>query len=171
MIPHQLLHDEKYPFFDSFTRCPLFQTFGIRSCFQVLHRRGCSISVEIWMSAFRASGEIPSGPANFLDLRDLMALKISVLLEKLVLMSRSLLVGEMTGGTDGAGRLSVSLKYSAHRALCCFSPKTMFPFLSFIGRFGLLFLLKSDLIQALDVALAYSTLSFCSQFPDVRSFV
>ena len=95
------------------------------------------------MSAFRASGGIPSGPATF---PDLIALTISVLLRRLMLISRSLLGGEMTGGTDGAGRLSVSLKYSTHRAVCCSSPRMMFPSLSFTGRLGLLFLLESVLM-------------------------
>ena len=98
------------------------------------------------MSAFRASSGIPSRPATFLDLRDLIALTISVLLGRLVLISRSLLGGKITGGTDGAGRLSVSLKFSAHRALCCSSPKMMFPSLFLTGRLGLLFLLESVLV-------------------------
>ena len=35
------------------------------------------MSVEVWMSAFRASGGIPSGPAALPDLRDLIAFKRS----------------------------------------------------------------------------------------------
>ena len=98
------------------------------------------------MSAFRASDGISSGPATLSDLRNLIALTISVLLGRLVSMSKSLLGDGMTGGTDGAGRLSVSLKYSAHRALCCSSPRKMFPSLFFTGRLGLLFLLESVLV-------------------------
>ena len=95
------------------------------------------------MSAFGVSGRILSGPATF---PDLIALTISVFLGRLVLMSRSLLSGGMIGGTDGAGRLSVSLKYSAHRALCGFPLRMMFPSLLFAGRLGLLFLLESVLV-------------------------
>ena len=98
------------------------------------------------MLAFRALGGIQSRPATFPDLRDLIALKILILLESLVLMSRSLLGSGMTGETDGAGWLSVSLKYSAHRALCCSSPRMMFPSLAFTGRLGLLFFLESILV-------------------------
>ena len=95
----------------------------------------------VLMSAFRASGGIPSGSATFLDLRDLIAL--TILLERLVLTLRSLLGGGMADGTDGAGRLNVSLKYSAHRAFCCSSPRMMFSSLSFTGRVRVLFLLES----------------------------
>ena len=35
--------------------------------------------VEVWMSAFRASGGMPSGPAALLDFSDFMALMISYL--------------------------------------------------------------------------------------------
>ena len=69
------------------------------------------------MSAFSASCSIPSGPAAFPDLWCLIVLVISVLVGELVLMSRSSVGGGMSGGTDGAGLLSVSLKCSAYRAL------------------------------------------------------
>ena len=92
------------------------------------------MSVEVWTSALRASGGIPSGPAALPDLRDLMALVISVLLGGLVLMSRSSVAGGMSGGVGGAGLLSVSLKCSAHLALCSSSVAMAFPFLSFTGR-------------------------------------
>ena len=98
------------------------------------------------MSAFKVSGGISSRSATFPDLKNLMGLKISVLLERLVLMSRSSLGGGMTSGTDGAGQLSVFLKRSAHRAFCCSSPRIMFLPLSFTGRLGLLFLPKSVLV-------------------------
>ena len=38
------------------------------------------MSVEAWMSTFRASGGIPLGPAAFPDFSDLTALAISALL-------------------------------------------------------------------------------------------
>ena len=119
------------------------------------------------MSAFRASSGIPSRPATFSDLRDLIALLISVLLEGLVLMSKSLLGGGMTSGTDGAGRLNVSFKYSAHRALCCSSPKRMFQSLPFTKRLRLLFSLESVLV----ISNRRFMFRFCSQFLDVHSFV
>ena len=97
------------------------------------------MSVEVWMSAFRAPGGIPSGPAALPDLRDLIALVISVLLGGLVLISRSWVGGGMSGWAGGAGWLSVSLKCSAHLALCSSSPGMVFPFLSLTGRLGLLF--------------------------------
>ena len=95
------------------------------------------MSVEVWMSAFRASGGIPSGPAALPDLRDLIALAISVLLGGLLLISRSWVGCGMSGGARGAGRLSVSLKCSAHLALCSSSPGMVFPSLSLTGRLGL----------------------------------
>ena len=102
------------------------------------------MSVEVWMSAFNASGGIPSGPAAFPDFRDLMALAISFLVGGLVLMSRSSVGGGMIGGTGGAGLLSVSLKCSAHLALCSSSLVMAFPFLSLTGRLGWLFFLVID---------------------------
>lgn len=45
MMPRQLPHWERSPFFGSFTRWPCFQSAGTRSCSQILFRRGCSISV------------------------------------------------------------------------------------------------------------------------------
>ena len=146
MIPHQLLQDERSSFFGSFTRCPRFQSSGTPSCSQILLRSGCSMSVEVWMSAFRASGGIPSGPAALPDLRDLIALAILVLLGGLVLISRSWVGGGMSGGARGAGRLSVSLKCSAHLALCSSSPGMVFPSLSLTGRLGLLFFPDSALV-------------------------
>ena len=127
------------------------------------------------MLAFRASGGLPSEPATFSDLRDLIALTISVLLRRLVLMSRSLLGGGMT---DGAGRLSVFLKYSAHRVLCCSAPRMMFPSLSFKANLGCSFAgeCSGDLIQALHVPLACSTqllqsVPRCTLFYIVSHFV
>ena len=70
------------------------------------------------MSTFRASGGMSSGPAAFPGFSDLMALAISALLGGLVLTSRSSDGGGMSGGAGGAGLLSVSLKCSAHLALC-----------------------------------------------------
>ena len=74
MISLQLLQDDRSPLFGSFTRWPFFQSSGTLSCSLV--RSGCSISVEVQMSAFSASGGIPSGPAALPDLRCLMALVI-----------------------------------------------------------------------------------------------
>ena len=97
------------------------------------------MSVDVWMSVFRASGGIPSGPAALPDLRDLMSLAISVLLGGLMLISRSWVGGGMSGGVGGAGRLSVSLKCSAHLALCSSLPGMEFPSLSLTGRLALFF--------------------------------
>ncbi|RUS76894.1 hypothetical protein EGW08_015333 [Elysia chlorotica] len=69
---------------------------------KILRRNGCSMSVEVCMSALRASGGISSGPAAFPDLRDFMALTISDLLGGLVLMSRSSVGGGISGGASGA---------------------------------------------------------------------
>ena len=88
-IPLQLLQDNRSPFFGSFMRWPFYQSSGTLSCFQILYRSGCSISVEIRMSPFSASGGMPSGPATLPDLRDLMALVTSALVGGLMLMSRS----------------------------------------------------------------------------------
>ena len=95
------------------------------------------------MSAFNASGGIPLGPTGLPDLRDLMALVISVLVGGLVLMSRSSVDGEMSGEAGGAGLLSVSLKCLAHLAVCSSSPKMVFRFLSLTGRLGLLVFTES----------------------------
>ena len=176
MIPRQLLQDERSPFFDSYMRCFIFQSSDNRSFFQILHRRGGSISVEVWMSAFRASGGIPSRPATFSDLKDLIALTISVLLGGMVLMSKSLLGSGMTGGTDGAGRLSVFFKYSAYRTLCYSSLRMMFPPLSLTGRHGLLFLLESVLVISyrrfmLCCSAAFSASAFSSSMYVLLSFL
>ena len=100
------------------------------------------MSVEVWMSAFRASGGILSGPAALPDLRDLMALAISVLLGGLMLISRSWVGGGMSGGAGGAGRLSVSLKCSAHLALCSSSPGMVFFVCLFVCLVGFFFFLS-----------------------------
>ena len=72
------------------------------------------MSVEVWTSAFSDSGGMPSEPAALPDLGDLMALVISILVDGLVLIARSLAGGRMSGRIDGAGLLSISLKCSAH---------------------------------------------------------
>ena len=140
IIPRQLPQDDGSPFSGSFTRCPFFQSSGTFSSSQILLKSGCNMSVEVWMSTFRASGGMPSGPAAFPDLSDLMALAISALLGGLVLTSRSSAGGGTSGGAGGAGLLSVYLKCSAHLALCSSSPNRLFPFSSLTGRLGLLFL-------------------------------
>ena len=66
------------------------------------------------MSAFRASGGMPSGPAALPDLRVLMAFIIYVLVGGLMLTSSTCAAGGMSGGVGGGGLLSVSLKCSAH---------------------------------------------------------
>ena len=70
MIPRQLLHDDRSPFFGSFTRYPFFHSSGICSVSQIFIRSGWIISVEVWTSAFSASGGIPSGPAALPDFKD-----------------------------------------------------------------------------------------------------
>ena len=45
--------------------------------------------VEVWMSAFRALGGMPSGPAALPDFSDFMTLMISYLEGGLVLIARS----------------------------------------------------------------------------------
>ena len=109
------------------SRVSFFQSSGTFSRSQILLKSGCSMSIEVWMSTFRASGGMPSWPAAFPDFSDFMALAISALLGGLVLASRSSDGGGMSGG---AGLLSVSLKCSAHLGLCSSSPDRMFPFSS-----------------------------------------
>ena len=91
------------------------------------------------MSAFRASGGMPSGPAALPDLRVLMAFIISVLVGGLMLTSSTCAAGGMSGGVGGGSLLSVSLKCSAHLALWSSSMVMMSPFLSLTGWVGLLF--------------------------------
>ena len=173
MVPRQLLQDERSPFFGSFTRCPRFQSSGTRSCSQILLRSGCSMSVEVWMSAFRASGGIPSGPAALPDLRDLIALAISVLLGGLILIPRSWVGGGMSGGVVGAGRLSVSLKCSAHLALCS-SPGDGVSVLVLGGMAGVVIFPRQcpgHLVQSLHVSLACCSLFLAGQLLNVASFV
>ena len=97
------------------------------------------MSVEVWMSTFRASGGMPSGPAAFPDFSDLMALAISASLGGSVLTSRSSDGCGMSGGAGGAGLLSVSLTCSAHLGLCSYSPVMVFPFSTLTGRLVFLF--------------------------------
>ncbi|RUS71184.1 hypothetical protein EGW08_021054 [Elysia chlorotica] len=98
------------------------------------------------MSALRASGGIPSGPAALPDLRDLMALVISALLGAFVFMLRGSVCDGMSTGVDGAGLFSVSLKCSAHRRLWSSSPGMVFPSLSFMGRLLEFFFPESVLV-------------------------
>ena len=59
------------------------------------------ISVEVWTSAFSASGGMPSGPAALPDFKDLMALLTSTLVGGLVFTSSWFPAGGMSGGTWG----------------------------------------------------------------------
>ena len=77
MISRQLPQDDRSPFLSSFTGVRFSGTFS-RS--QILLKGECNISVEVWMSTFRASGGMPTGPAAFADFSDLMALATSSLL-------------------------------------------------------------------------------------------
>ena len=107
IISRQLPQDDRSPFLGSFTRCPFFQFSGTFSCSQILLKCGCNMSVEVWVSTFRASGGMPSGPAAFTDFSDLMALAISASLGGLVLTSRSSDGGGMSGGAGLLYKLSV----------------------------------------------------------------
>ena len=124
-------------------------------------------------SGCRPSGGIPSGPAALPDLRDLIALAISVLLGGFVLISRSWVGGGISGGAGGDGRLSVSLKYSAHLVLCSSSPGMVFPSLSLTGRLGLFFPRQCPgyLVQSLHVSLACCSLCLAGQLLNMASFV
>ena len=90
MIPHQLLHDDRSPFFHS---------SGICSVSQIFIRSGWIISVEVWTSAFSASGGMPSGLAALPNFKDLMALLTSALVGGLVFTSSWFVAGGMSGGT------------------------------------------------------------------------
>ena len=83
------------------------------------------------MSAFGASGGMPSGPAALPDFSDFMASMISYLVGGPVFIARSSVGGRMSDGTDGV---------SLHIALWSSSLEMVLPFLSLTGRLGLLFL-------------------------------
>ena len=87
MIPCQLLHDDRSPFFGDFTRYPFSHSSGICSLSHIFIRSGWIISVEVWTSAFSASGGMSSGPAALPDFKDLMALLTSELVGGLVFTS------------------------------------------------------------------------------------
>ena len=53
VIPRQLLHDDKSPFFGCFTKYPFFHSSGICSLSQIFIWSEWIISVEVWTSAFR----------------------------------------------------------------------------------------------------------------------
>ena len=65
-----------------------------------------SLFVDVWTSAFGASGGMPSGPAALPDLRDFM---VSCFVGGLVLTSSSCVAGGMSGGADGGGLFRISL--------------------------------------------------------------
>ncbi|CAE1310923.1 unnamed protein product [Acanthosepion pharaonis] len=121
------------------------------------------MSLEVWMSAYSASGGIPSGPAALPDLRDLMALVISFLVTGPVLMSNSLLGGEISGGKDGVCLLSVSpilLSVPLTLRWYCHSGLTVFPRESPCG-----------FIQPFHVSLAHCSLCFMGQVLNEVSLV
>ena len=95
--------------------------------------------VEVWMSAFRVSGGMPSGPAALPDFSDFMTLMISYLVGEPLLIARSSVGGGISNATHGANLLSVSLKCSAHFALWSSSLEMVLLFLFLTGQLGLLF--------------------------------
>ena len=86
------------------------------------------MSVDVWTSAFRASGGMPSGPAALPDLRKLMAFTFSCYVGCLVLTSSSCVAAGMSGGAGGGCLIRISLKRSVHLALCSSSPVMVSPF-------------------------------------------
>ena len=55
--------------------------------------------MEVWTSAFSASGGMPSGPAALPDFKDLIALLTSALVGGLMLTASWFAAGGMSGGT------------------------------------------------------------------------
>ena len=55
--------------------------------------------MEVWTSAFSASGGMLSGPAALPDFKDMMALVTSALVGRLVFSSSWFAAGGMSGGT------------------------------------------------------------------------
>ena len=55
--------------------------------------------MEVWTSAFSASGGMPSGPTALPNFKDLMALLTSALVGGLMLTSSWFAAGGMSGGT------------------------------------------------------------------------
>ena len=104
------------------------------------------MSVDVWTSAFRAFGGMPSGPAALPDLKDLMAFMISCFVGELVLTSSSCVARGMSGGAGGGGLFRISLKCSAHLTLCSSSPVMVSLFLSLTERVGLLVFPDSTLV-------------------------
>ena len=76
MISHQLLHDDRSPFFGSFIMYPSFHFSGICSFSQIFIRRGWIISGGR-TSAFSAPGGMRSGPVALPDFKDLIALRLA----------------------------------------------------------------------------------------------
>ena len=92
--------------------------------------------MEVWTSAFIASGRMLSGPAALPDFKDLMALLASALVGGLVFTFSWFAPGGMSGGTWGGGLSRISWKCSAHLAPSLASSVMVSLFLSFTGLEG-----------------------------------
>ena len=91
---------------------------------------------------------MPSGPAAFPDLRDLMAFMVSSFIGGLMLTSNSSSVGSMSDETGSGGLLRVSLKNYVHLALTSSFLEIVSPFLSLTARMGLLALPHRSLVTS-----------------------
>ena len=167
MIPRQLLHDDRSPFFGSFTRYSFLHSSGVCSLSQIFIRIGWIISVEVWTSAFSATGGMPPGPAALPDFKDLMVLLTSALVGGLVFTSSWFPAGGMSGGTWGGGLLRISWKCSAHLALSLASSVMVSPFLSFTGLERALFF--PDSVVVISYSLFMSLLPAAVSAYSVRS--
>ena len=102
---------------------PSFHWVGTSSFSQMLLKRLYSILTAISMSGLMDCAGISSGPAVFPLLRVVMTFLISAFEGLSQLMGSSVSAGGMSGGESGVGRLSSSLKCSAHRFSCSLPAK------------------------------------------------
>ena len=95
-MPLQFWHSFRSPFFGSlFSYTPSFQLSGISFVSQIFPNSWCSVLVEVFRSAFMASGT--SVTAAFPFLRCLMALVISASLDLFSLTCKCVTAGCMSG--------------------------------------------------------------------------
>ena len=112
VMPCQLLHSERAPFFGIVMMIPSFQSSGIFLLSHMVLKSGCKMFAVVAVSALNSSALRRSLPGALWFFRELMAAIISSFFGGPMSTLRSFSASGISGSSSGAGLLRTSLKCS-----------------------------------------------------------
>ena len=120
VMPRELLHSDRAPFFGILMMIPWFQSSGIFLLSHMVLKSGCKMLSVVRASALNSSALRWSLPGALWFLRELMTAMIFSFFGGLVSTLRSSSASGLSGSSSGAGLLRTSLKCSPNLLLGLF---------------------------------------------------